>query len=103
MKKCQLVLQWDARSIQDFDAIVELENQLSEIMPKNSEVDGHDAGSGQMNIFIFTDAPRKIFDLAKPVLKEANRLANVRVAYREASEDQYTVLHPTDLADFKVT
>jgi len=101
--KYQLVLQWDARSIQDFDAIVALEGQLAETMPKNSEVDGHDAGSGQMNILIFTDAPKKIFDLVKPVLKEADRLTSARVAYRAVSEDQYTILYPKELATFKVT
>ena len=45
-----------------------------------SEVDGHDAGSGEMNIFISTDHPFQVFDWLKGPLVAHDLFADVRVA-----------------------
>ena len=50
-----LTLQWPASSIEDFDALLNLENALEQALGTSAEVDGHDCGSGQMNVFIYTD------------------------------------------------
>ena len=44
MMKYQLVLQWPARSIKDYDVLVEIEDALIADLSAESEVDGHDAG-----------------------------------------------------------
>jgi hypothetical protein len=49
--KYQLVLQFQAESVQEFDELVVLEDLLAEKLPLDSEVDGHDFGSGEFNLF----------------------------------------------------
>lgn len=49
--KYQLVLQWPASSIKDYDAMIEAENALIENLSAANDVDGHDVGSGEVNIF----------------------------------------------------
>ena len=46
--KYQLVLQFQAQSVQDFNELVVLEDLLAENLPLHSEVDGHDFGSGEL-------------------------------------------------------
>ena len=55
--KYQLVLQFTADSMEDFDRLVALEDKLIEEMDDVATVDGHDFGSGEFNIFILTDDP----------------------------------------------
>jgi hypothetical protein len=50
--KIQLVLELPAKTTDDFDLLIELENALIEALANRHSVDGHDFGSGTMNIFI---------------------------------------------------
>src|SRR5262249_53815624 len=100
--KYQLVLQWPASSIQDYDVMVEIEDILIENLSGSSEVDGHDAGLSEMNIFILTDDPILAFDEIKRTLGGQNYWANARVAYREVTKSSYTILWPKDTKEFKV-
>jgi hypothetical protein len=101
--KYQLVLQWPARSIQDYDALVEIENALIAHLSGGSKVDGHDFGSGEMNIFVMTDRPQTAFDEVKAILGSRELWPDVRAAYREITGDDYTILWPKDLTEFKVS
>lgn len=100
--KYQLVIQWPASSIQDYDAMIAVENALIDVLPESSEVDGHDAGSGEVNIFINTNGPARVFSELKPMLAAADLLSSARVAFRELSKSEYTVLWPEGLETFKV-
>jgi hypothetical protein len=53
----QLVLQFAADSLVDFDRLVALEDRLIEELGQLAMVDGHDFGLGQFNIFVLTDDP----------------------------------------------
>ena len=53
----QLTLQFRGDSLGDYDAMVALEDELTEQVGDSAEVDGHDCGSGETNIFIFTPDP----------------------------------------------
>jgi hypothetical protein len=55
--KYQLVLQWPAHAIEDFDRLVEVEETLVERLSERHDVDGHDMGAGEMNMFIHTEHP----------------------------------------------
>ena len=46
----QLALQLPASSIKDYDAMIELEETIMSSLGNLGKVDGHDAGSGEMNI-----------------------------------------------------
>jgi hypothetical protein len=70
--KYQLVLQFQAESVQEFDELAVLEDLLVENLPSHSVVDGHDIGSGELNIFILTDQPKESF---QPLKEQSNTIA----------------------------
>ncbi|WP_334173795.1 hypothetical protein [Sinomonas sp.] len=92
--KYVLVLQWPASSISDFDALIELEDRVVRAVGPAATVDGHDFGSGEVNIFVFTDDPRTTFAAAAAVLGQDSRGSDVRAAFRHRSGETYTVLWP---------
>lgn len=98
----QLVLQWPAADSQDYDAMIEIEDTLIEQLSAVHEVDGHDAGSGEMNIFIRTDDPERAFAEIERILGSRDFWIDARVAYRELKGDQYVVLWPSNFTDFRV-
>jgi hypothetical protein len=57
--KYQLVLQWPGVSTADYDRLLSLEEAIR---------DGHDFGSGEMNIFIHTDNPKSECEKIKSLL-----------------------------------
>lgn len=101
--KYQIVIQWTASSIADYDRMVEIESALIDSLSEGSEVDGHDAGSGQMNIFVHTDNVQHAFAEVNGILTAQAALNGARVAYREIGKDEYTVLWPENLQSFTVT
>jgi len=100
--KYQLVLQWPASSVDDYDSIISIEDSLIEELPSNSEVDGHDAGAGQMNIFIRTDEPTETFEDVKNILEGDDAWTDIRIAYRDLERNEYVVLWPKDLKEFDI-
>ncbi|MDP1604496.1 MAG: hypothetical protein Q8M03_14665 [Legionella sp.] len=99
--KYQLVIQFPEELYEDIDAIVEMEDKLDEII--DAEVDGHDKGSGEINIFIHTNNPVDTFNDVKNVLEnDFNNLNSVKIAYREMSAEEYIVLWPEGLTKFNV-
>lgn len=92
----QLVLQFRGDSLEDFDAMVALEDELIKALGNSATVDGHDIGSGEVNIFIFTSDPQKTFEQAKRVLEQMNRLGAVKAAYRPMPlvDENFTVIWP---------
>lgn len=86
-----------------YDGVIEIEDILIESLGDEAELDGHDIGSGEMNIFIWTSDPRAAFAVAQAALA-ANRLwEDVRAGFREEAEDTYTALWPEDLSDFAIS
>jgi len=63
--KCQLVLQFTAASMEDFDRLV-LEDSLIQELEGLATVDGHDFGMGEFNIFILTDDPAECVPSGDP-------------------------------------
>jgi hypothetical protein len=100
--KYQRVLQWPGSSIKDYDEMIATENELIENLSEASEVDGHDCGSGEVNVFIFTDDPELTFSEAKAILGNSDCWPSVRAAYREVAKSHYIAIWPENLIDFKV-
>jgi hypothetical protein len=100
--KYQLVLQWPASSVDDYDSMISIEDSLIEGLPNDSKVDGHDAGSGQVNIFIRTDEPTKTFEDVKNILKSRGAWTDILIAYRDLERSEYTVLWPKHLKEFEI-
>jgi hypothetical protein len=97
----QLVLQFDARTSSDIDELVEIENRLIETLGDSAVVDGHDFGSGEFNIFIVTNDPHSIFQMALVGLGPSLR-REMRSGYRETSAEVFTPLWPPGLREFTV-
>jgi hypothetical protein len=101
--KSQLVLQFVAASAQEFDGLIALEEQLILTLPPTSEVDGHDFGCGEFNIFVLTDQPREAFDTAQALVRQRHPQCEFKAAYREMGRDEYVILSPPGLRVFTVT
>jgi hypothetical protein len=99
--KFQLVLQFAAKELSQFDELIALEEKLVESLPLNSEVDGHDFGSGEFNIFILTDQPHETFVAAQRLIDKPF-LHELRAGFRECGKDSYFVLWPESLQEFRV-
>jgi hypothetical protein len=65
-------------------------------------LDGHDVGSGEMNIFIHTDDPSLAFERIKLSHRRQGFMTRLRVAFREIDSDEYTILYPQGLSEFTV-
>lgn len=98
----QLVLQLPASSISDYDEMVELEERITRGLGTLGNVDGHDAGSGEMNIFILTDHPKPAFERIKQLLGPRDVMPDLKVAFRLIGSDEFTILHPVDLDHFAI-
>lgn len=99
----QLVLQWGAGSVADYDDLIAMEEiLLAALHSTSAHVDGHDMGSGQMNIFIWTDRPHQTFAAVSDCLAGRAQWGDVRAAYRPADGDEFTILWPESVNEFTV-
>ena len=98
----QLVVQFAADSLQDFDRLVALETTLVEKLSDIATVDGHDFGLGKFNIFMLTDDPAAAFTEAHEIVREETIPRDLRSAYRRMSGGKYVTLWPSSLADFSL-
>jgi len=100
--KYQLIVQQSCLTTKDFDRLVDIECELEEILGDSADVDGHDFGSGEANIFIFTDHPEETFKAIRTYLDASGILSIMRIAYRDMASDDFNVLWPENLVEFKV-
>ena len=82
--------------------MIAFEEAIAKRLASLGNVDGHDAGSGEMNIFILTDRPALAFDQIRPLFAENQLASHLKAAYRAVDEDKYRILYPTDLTQFDV-
>src|SRR4051794_33177727 len=92
--KYHLTLQFRGDSLDDYDAMIALEDELIKELGDSADVDGHDVGSGEINIFIHTSDPVATFQRVRPVLERTRHLQAVTAAYREADGERYTMIWP---------
>ena len=100
--KYQLVLQLPASCVEDYDKLIELEETLVGHLAKLGDVDGHDAGSGEMNIFILTDSPKAAFERMRQLPAMKDIMPDLKVAYREIGKEDFIILHPPSLTRFAI-
>ncbi|MCU1320815.1 MAG: transporter related protein [Acidobacteriaceae bacterium] len=100
--KYQLVLQFHATTTDDFDELVALEDSLIENMEGPSEVDGHDFGADEFNLFILTDHPKEVFAAAEKLIQRQRPRQKLKAAYREIGEESFVILWPPNLKQFRI-
>jgi hypothetical protein len=103
MKKYQLVLQFRATSIEDFDRLIAFETTLLDRLPPLGKVDGHDFGEDEFNIFVLTDRPVEAFDAAEVLRRKELFEYSPVVAYREWLGEDYIVLSPAGYEGFTIS
>ena len=99
----QLVFQLTGSSQLDFEEVIALERELRSAVGDLGEVDGHDMGQGEMNIFVHTESPIRLFESVRSLSDIVRALPRMKVAYRPLDGDDYEVLHPPGLYRFTVT
>jgi hypothetical protein len=88
----ELVLQLPGHSLKDYDALIELENRIAARIGTLGQVDGHDMGVGEMNIFIHTDYPKLAFRQITAVIGTKDFMPELKAAFRSIGGDDFTVI-----------
>ena len=83
--------------------MIQVEEALISGIGEIAFIDGHDVGSGEVNIFLFTDNPNQAFRKAKSILENRGSMIGLRVAFRERTENDYQIIWPPGLTSFSVT
>jgi hypothetical protein len=100
--KYQLIIQFQAESVQEFDELVVLEDLLVENLPLHSQVNGHDFGSGDFNIFILTDQPKESFHAAQKTIQHCRPPQTLKAAYRKLGQNNFVILWPPNHREFTI-
>ena len=98
----QLVFQLPGSSQLDFEEMIDLERELRSAVGDLGEVDGHDMGQGEMNIFVHTASPIRLFESVRSLPGISRALPRLKVAFRPLDGDDYKILHPSGLYRFTV-
>lgn len=101
----QLVIQFKVRDDDDAlaDEVLALEDDLIEHLDSGVVfLDGHDAGSGEMNLFLFTNEPAAAFALIKPIMTARSLLDRSIAAYRPTDGEDFVPIWPEGLHEFEV-
>ncbi len=101
--KYKLVAQWRSDSMASYDAMIRTESALCHLLTDQHSVDGHDVGAGEVNIFVDTDNVQEAYAEVKAILLAEGRWDGVRIAYRPRLGDQYSILWPESLREFRVS
>jgi hypothetical protein len=99
----QLVLQFtNGEDLDSFDRLIRFEEELISVVGKTAKVDGHDFGSGEMNIFILTEDPVATFTLVRRTNESIRPSEEMRAAYQLIGREDYVCLWPPELSHFDV-
>jgi hypothetical protein len=100
--KYHLVVQFAGGSDEDLRALIRAEDILSAKLGDIADVDGHDIGSGEMNIFVITSDPKEVFSRIRELLAVNPLMSTMKAAYREAAGNPYIIVWPDNLTRFSV-
>ncbi len=103
--KYQLILQFPFSGLNDYDPMTAFEEVLTVELGNRVLIDGHDAGSGEMNIFIHTNDPKGIFNEILSSHAKDKLIFHMKAAYREnaVTANKYVILWPKGLQKFRVS
>jgi hypothetical protein len=73
-----------------------LEEQLIDALARKAQVDGHDMGSEEANIFMHTLDAQMTFSDSFPFVERSGLVPRLTAAYREVTGDKYIRLWPKE-------
>jgi hypothetical protein len=100
--KYQLVLQLPSSSLGDYDRLLLIEETIRTGLGDLGFVDGHDIGSGEMNVFIHTDTPQLAFKKAQSLLVARQDCMALRAGYRDFKDEECVPIYPAGLRHFSI-
>ena len=89
----QLVLKF-RRPALDNAGVFALEASLAQTLADSAEMDGHNAGTSDIDVFIITSDPASTFRRCKPVLEPLQLLDRVVAAHRFVGGLRFKVIWP---------
>jgi hypothetical protein len=98
----QLVIQFPGETEEDFDLLIEMEDKLEVSLDSSSDVDGHDFGCEEMNIFIYSSKPEECFEQVKNILTGMADITAMKAAFRHVDSEDFTILWPKGLEQFEI-
>lgn len=99
----QVVLQFStSEDVDSYDKLIRFEEALISLLGESAEVDGHDFGAGEMNVFILTEDPIETFAVVQQTDRSIRPSQDMRAAYRPIDEEDYVCLWPPALTQFEL-
>jgi hypothetical protein len=99
----QVVLQFPTSEKRDhYDKLIRFEEALISLLGESADVDGHDFGAGDMNVFILTEDPIATFAVVQQTDRTIRPSQEMRAAYRPIDGEDYVCLWPAELTQFKL-
>src|SRR2546428_9030737 len=89
-----LVLQVPGSSIRSYQEMAAIERRVAATLGELGKVDGHEAGWGEMRIFILTPKPIEAVDRLREVPEIADVMAELKAADRKPRSDAFEGLQP---------
>ena len=99
-KTFQFVVQFDGSV--SYNKLIEIEEILEYELGHDDDLDGHDMGNGQANIFIHTNEPSKLFLQISKVFN-TEELSHSKMAFRKFGSEMFEVLWPIGESNFEMT
>ena len=96
------MLQFDLTAPDDFDAVLAVEEQLTDALDGMADVEGHNVGTRMMHVFIWCDDADETFVSVRDIV-DTELLDHARAGWRHADEHVFTPLWPLGLERFDVS
>lgn len=90
----QLVFRFRKAAFETPAAVLALERAFAEALGGKAQLDGHDTGTRDIDLFLLSEEPDSAFRRCKPALEAASLLDKVVVAHRLEGGARFKVLWP---------
>ena len=97
-----LVLQVPGSSMRRLDELAGMEQRVSAAVRGLGTVDGHEAVSGETNIFILTPRPLEVFERIRGIPEGWELVPKLKAAFRKVDGQDLEVLDPEGPHRFRV-
>lgn len=90
----QLIIKFWRKSLADESFLATIESDLRDALGDSVELEGHDVGPKEINLFMLTAEPRIAFRKARDILEQRGITNGVSAAFRLNGGEQFTSIWP---------
>ena len=91
--KYLLVIQFAVDKNVDLNSLTEIEETIIDSIDPKHEIDGHDFGVNEFNIFIYTNDPHDASSQVKRTIR-SKKHKQMKIAYRLSNGEEYKIIYP---------